>query len=249
MSSYALVIDVSNQWIAVGLCGANLRLEKNRRAPREASNRLVPLIGELLQEAGVKKPDWIVCARGPGSFTGVRIGVCAARTLAQFWEIPVFGVDSLAFYAYAAFRALEEDPEKIPDRIGVMIDGKQKRVYARFFQPGADPVEQFSSESLDIPPAVFIEQHESAVEKNGPSRIQSPPRYFADEPDIVRSYFREGDSIPEILSLPVPRASVLYELALLVKGKERAGDWADLLPEYLREDPARSKFPHGYKAS
>ncbi len=63
--------------------------------------RLVPLIGELL-ENGVK-PGAVCVDVGPGSFTGLRVGIAAARGLALAWGVPVHGFSSLVLIAAAAF--------------------------------------------------------------------------------------------------------------------------------------------------
>ena len=110
MERTCLVLDTTNGWMIVGLFretidGKKMSLQKEicLRTKREASTRLAPTIQNLLQilqENGLEKPDWIICAIGPGSFTGCRIGVGTARNLAQLWDIPVLGLDSLAYYCY-----------------------------------------------------------------------------------------------------------------------------------------------------
>ena len=63
--------------------------------------RLVPLVGELLDEAG--KPDAILVDVGPGSFTGIRVGIAAARAFGLVWGIPVTGYSSMTLIAVRAF--------------------------------------------------------------------------------------------------------------------------------------------------
>jgi tRNA threonylcarbamoyladenosine biosynthesis protein TsaB len=61
------------------------------------AERLMPLIGELLDEAGLRMDDIdrIVVTTGPGSFTGTRIGIAAARALKLAGNIPVVAISSL----------------------------------------------------------------------------------------------------------------------------------------------------------
>lgn len=66
-------------------------------AGEEAERGLVSLLNDLLNTHG--KPTALGVAIGPGSFTGLRIGVTAARTLAWIENLPVHGVDSLAALA------------------------------------------------------------------------------------------------------------------------------------------------------
>jgi len=64
---------------------------------------LIPLVEDLLEEAGVKprKLDCIAVSAGPGSFTGIRIGVATARALAQSLKIPVIKVPTLETFVYS----------------------------------------------------------------------------------------------------------------------------------------------------
>ena len=60
------------------------------------SERLMPLVEKLLQESGVEREQLqaIAVAAGPGSFTGIRIGVATARALAQGLAIPAVGIST-----------------------------------------------------------------------------------------------------------------------------------------------------------
>lgn len=66
----------------------------------EAERGLVPLLDGLIRRHGL--PSALAVAAGPGSFTGLRIGVVAARTLAWIEQVPVHAVDSLAARAAQA---------------------------------------------------------------------------------------------------------------------------------------------------
>ena len=215
-----LVFDATNHWISVGLFDTDLALERDFLAPRDAFSRLVPLVGELLREGGRERPDWIVCARGPGSFTGTRICVGAGRNLSQIWGAPVFGVDSLPFYAYCC-RA-EFSLERLP--FAIMLDGKQRRFYTCPVAANL-PVNAYESLSMeDLDPRAFLEGlgQETAV--------------YTDDPDELRS--RSGR---EALPMAAPRARALYEYACELGGRERASDWSALAPKYLRADPANAR--------
>ena len=66
------------------------------------SERLTPLIDQLLQLAGVGKNEvgGLAVSIGPGSFTGLRIGLAAAKTMAYAWQVPLVGVSTLAALAH-----------------------------------------------------------------------------------------------------------------------------------------------------
>jgi tRNA threonylcarbamoyladenosine biosynthesis protein TsaB len=66
---------------------------------RGHSERLVPMLAELLEG---RKPTRILVGTGPGSFTGIRVGVAAAHGLAIGWDAELFGLSSLALLAAGA---------------------------------------------------------------------------------------------------------------------------------------------------
>ncbi len=95
---------------------------------------LLPAVEALLAEAGQQVGDFsgVAVDQGPGSFTGVRVGVTTAKTLAWALEIPVVGIDSLAVLAHAAVAS---------GPVVALRDAGRGRVYAGWFgPPGADGV-------------------------------------------------------------------------------------------------------------
>ena len=85
----AALFDGSGQCVA----GRDERIERGH------AERLVPLIAELLDG---RTPSSILVGVGPGSFTGIRVGIAAAHGLAIGWGISVHGMSSLALLAAAA---------------------------------------------------------------------------------------------------------------------------------------------------
>ncbi|WP_114953877.1 tRNA (adenosine(37)-N6)-threonylcarbamoyltransferase complex dimerization subunit type 1 TsaB [Sphingosinicella terrae] len=96
-----LVIDSATAACSAALIGAHGRViaERHEVVGRGHAERLVPMIAELLDG---RRPDAILVDCGPGSFTGVRVGLAAAHGLAIGWQVPVRGYSSLALVAAAA---------------------------------------------------------------------------------------------------------------------------------------------------
>lgn len=94
------------------------------------AERLVPMIAEVLDEAGLAVADLasIVVANGPGTFTGTRIAVAAARALALAAGTPILALSSLHLMARQAALALRPDTE-----IAVVVDGRRDEVYVQRF--------------------------------------------------------------------------------------------------------------------
>ncbi|WP_257351392.1 tRNA (adenosine(37)-N6)-threonylcarbamoyltransferase complex dimerization subunit type 1 TsaB [Pseudalkalibacillus decolorationis] len=98
----ALAIDTSNLVMGVAvIVDGRIVGELTTNMKKNHSVRLMPAIEELLNEVEVeaKELDRIIVARGPGSYTGVRIGVTIAKTLAWSLKIPITGVSSLEVLA------------------------------------------------------------------------------------------------------------------------------------------------------
>lgn len=97
-----LAFDTSTSSLAVAVMeNGRLLAERNIHAERNHSAYLVTAIGDCLKAAGLGKADLtgIAVGIGPGSYTGIRIAVTTAKTLAWTMGLPVFGVSSLAALA------------------------------------------------------------------------------------------------------------------------------------------------------
>jgi tRNA threonylcarbamoyladenosine biosynthesis protein TsaB len=91
---------------------------------RGHAERLVPMIAEL-PDGGRAGRILVDC--GPGSFTGVRVGIAAARGLAFGWGAEVYGFSSLAILAAAALR---DDPAP---RVAIVLEGGHGEVFVQSF--------------------------------------------------------------------------------------------------------------------
>lgn len=98
--SRVLVIDTATAACSVALVedGATLA-ETHEVVGRGHAERLMPMIAAL---PGGGRADHILVDCGPGSFTGVRVGLATARALALGWGVPVHGYSSMAAIAAAA---------------------------------------------------------------------------------------------------------------------------------------------------
>jgi tRNA threonylcarbamoyladenosine biosynthesis protein TsaB len=127
----------------------------DRRLAAEASleegmahgRRLVPLLDEVVVQAGWHKRelDLVVVGLGPGSFTGLRVGLACAKTLAYALGIPLVGVCSLDAMARNA-------PERT-DRVLTALDAKRGEVYAAAYARRADGLERTRGPALVTPDA------------------------------------------------------------------------------------------------
>ena len=115
--------------IALGRADASgLKLLGQRElAGGEVAARIVPAIAELLGESGSSAAELagIVVVAGPGSFTGIRVGLSAAKALAEACGAPVIAVSRLALLANVSKMAC------------VALDAHRGQVYLGIYEPGA----------------------------------------------------------------------------------------------------------------
>jgi tRNA threonylcarbamoyladenosine biosynthesis protein TsaB len=129
-----LVIDTSGPICAAGVydSGKNaLVAAKSEMLGKGHAERLIPMIDEVLSEAGLALKDMtrIGVTVGPGSFTGIRVGVAAARGFALSLGIPAVGVTTLQVVAE---QVLEIDP---PAPVIALIDAGRDEIFAQAFLP------------------------------------------------------------------------------------------------------------------
>src|SRR3954464_9438198 len=98
-----LVIETASAACSVALIdGGRLVEERHEIVGRGHAERLLPLVADLI---GQTRPDSVLVDLGPGSFTGVRVGLAAAHGLRIGWGVPLAGYSSLAAIAAAAGEA------------------------------------------------------------------------------------------------------------------------------------------------
>lgn len=124
-----LAIDTSTEACSVALQVGTERLHLDEVCPQQHSKRVLPMVQQLLTESGLslQQLDGIVFGRGPGSFTGVRIGVGVTQGLAFGADLPVYGVSTLAAMAQAAYR-LHGATQVI-----AAIDARMAEIYLGYF--------------------------------------------------------------------------------------------------------------------
>ena len=122
-----LVIDTASGALSVALIdGPALVAERHDVIGRGHAETIVAAVAALVGRRGPAIAGILVDV-GPGSFTGVRIGIAAARALGLAWDVPVAGIGALALVAAAAFAS---DPA---DTVVAVADAGRGRVYWQVF--------------------------------------------------------------------------------------------------------------------
>ncbi len=129
-----LAIDTATEACSLAIALDDRVLSRHVVAGRDQTAVLLPLLHELLAEAGLGVPqlDAIACGVGPGSFAGVRIGVGFVKGLAFVRDVPIVPVMSLACIAQGALR------RNGATRVLSCIDARMGEVYAAVYEKTGD---------------------------------------------------------------------------------------------------------------
>ena len=124
-----LSIDTSSKIASIAIIEDGKILdEMHILSEEEHSQTLMPMIEKLFKDNNMDLDDIDVigCSRGPGSFTGIRIGIATAKAFSDAKNIPLIGIDSLEALAYSV--VIEK--ENTDCEILAMINAKNNNVYA-----------------------------------------------------------------------------------------------------------------------
>lgn len=140
-----LAIDTAMGGVSVGVIAANGHVVSRQvETARGQAAILVPLIQEVIAEAQItmKDIDLIVVTRGPGSFTGLRIGLSTARTLALALDKPIVGLNTLDVMA----GHYETDGNLL-----IVLETKRQDFYARYYDGEGNPLtDAFAAEVSEV---------------------------------------------------------------------------------------------------
>ncbi|WP_429054201.1 tRNA (adenosine(37)-N6)-threonylcarbamoyltransferase complex dimerization subunit type 1 TsaB [Aeromonas veronii] len=101
-----LAVDTATEACSAALLVGDKLFSRWEEAPRDHTRKILPMVQAVLEDAGISLSDLdaIAFGRGPGSFTGVRIGISVAQGLAFGAGVPLIGISTLAAMAQGAYR-------------------------------------------------------------------------------------------------------------------------------------------------
>ncbi len=150
--SAILSIDTTTEACSVALATGSGVITREAIVRRGHSQHVLDMVTAVLAEAqmGLGGLAAIACCRGPGSFTGVRIGVGVAHGLALGTDLPLVAVSTLATVAQGAYR------EHAPPRVLVAMDARMGEVYWGCFAIREARAELHGEEHVGAPEAVAL---------------------------------------------------------------------------------------------
>lgn len=226
-----LALDTSSEGCSAALFVDGNVIEKFEIAPRGHTRLLMPMVRELLAEQGLKPKDLdaLAFARGPGSFTGVRIATGVIQGLAWGLDLPVVPVSSLETVAFGAIETLQVGEGS---GVAVAFDARMSELYWGCYRNQSGLPELSGEERVCAPSRVTLEGGSTDWTGAGPGWA-----FRADMPDKVSSQIA---SVDETL---IPRASWVAHLAAVKFSNGLAVPAEQAQPVYIRDEVTWQKLP------
>jgi len=226
-NSWNLALETSGAWgsVALGL-GGEVRATRSLTAPRLYAAEFLPTIRDLCAESSVS-PDEIrsvFISSGPGSFTGLRIGVTAARFIAMANDARLVAVPTLEVIAQNALRT-----ESPPDDVAVVLDAKRGHVYAAWFQRAGELMVPRTA-AAEVDPLVFL------------NSLPGSCAVLGEGVGYHRAAIAQSGKPILAETLWPPRAETVHALGFSRAALGQIVNRRDLIPVYIRPPDAEEKL-------
>jgi tRNA threonylcarbamoyladenosine biosynthesis protein TsaB len=222
-----LAIDTSNYPLGVALIEDNQVLgEYITNLKKNHSVRIMPAIQTLMKdcERTPAQLSKIVVAKGPGSYTGVRIGVTIAKTLAWSLKIPLVGVSSIEIIAAGAGRYFD-------GYISPLIDARRGQVYTGLYEYQSGELTTVKEDRLVL----------SADWATALKEVNKPILFVGNDLPLHQAVIEDTLSTQAVFGAITEHNPRPSELALL--GKDKKGeDIHSFVPNYIRLAEAETKW-------
>jgi tRNA threonylcarbamoyladenosine biosynthesis protein TsaB len=222
-----LAIDTSNYPLGVALIEENQVLgEYITNLKKNHSVRIMPAIQTLMKdcERVPAQLTKIIVAKGPGSYTGVRIGVSIAKTMAWSLKIPLVGISSLEIIAAGAGRYFD-------GYISPLIDARRGQVYTGLYQYQGSELTTVKEDRLVLSADWAVTLKE----------LEKPILFVGNDLPLHQAVIKDTLNLQAVLAAFTDHNPRPSELALL--GKDKQGeDIHSFVPNYIRLAEAEAKW-------
>lgn len=218
-----LAFDTATEACSVAVWDDGHVVERVEIAPRRHAELALPWAEALLAEAGVTRSqlDAIAVSRGPGAFTGVRLGIAVAQGIALALDRPVVALSTLAVLAMRA-----SGPPGT--RVLAAIDARMGEVYAAAYALEADGPRALDAERVLAPQAVVLPDTDGGWRGVGTG--------FAAEGGTLPAQL--GERLVRVDATALPHAGDLARLAAAAFARGEAVAPERVEPAYLRDNVA-----------
>ncbi len=227
MTYNLLALDASTEALSIAVHFNGQTVKHFEICPQQHSQKVLPLVSELLDKAGCKLQDLdgIVFGRGPGSFTGVRISVAIAQGLAYGANLPLVGVSTLQAMAQQAI------DEKQVESVVSGIDARMGEIYFAHYHKSENGLAELNIDENEVvcAPADLSESI------TGLSAVGSAWEPYAEQ---------AGDLNLDVISeITLPDAAYMLKIAEVEFEKGNTVQAADAQPHYVRDTVTWKKLP------
>ena len=228
MTSKILALDTSTENCSVALKVGKEIFSCSELAPREHTTKILPMVEKVMAQAELRlnELDALAFGRGPGSFTGVRIGIGIAQGLAFGADLPMIGISTLAAMAQQTHRKTQAD------HVLSAIDARMNEIYVGGFMRLENGDWCVLEEEAVVPPLEWNIAHKKAVWSIAGTGWQSYPEL------MTRLQLNEHDS-----GVLYPEAQDMLILAEHAFLRKEACTPEQASPVYLRDTVAWKKLP------
>lgn len=192
------------------------------------SEKLIPMIKELMESLNLKMQDIDLfgAAVGPGSFTGLRIGLATMKSFAHVVDKPIVGVSTLEGLAYN----LPFSNMVIP-----IMDARRKRVYTGLYKWDSGNLY-----NIKAPTVMNLDELIDIVNKNYEKVIFNGDGTLVYREELIDGLKTKALFPPKGFNFC--RATSIGELALIKYKRCEVDDYFNLAPEYIRESQAQREY-------
>ncbi len=237
--SRILALDTSTDACSVALVIDDQVIERFTLEPRSHARLGLPMVDEVLSEAGIalNSLDAIAFSRGPGSFTGLRIAAGLTQGLAFAQQLPVIPVSTLQALVFGFWR--EQDSESVPSVLLGLLDARMNEIYAGLYRMVQGVPVLLDNERV-LPPELMLLPdglQDSELAGEAIAVVGSGLEYRDRMPQQTRACF----AVEQVDCHPRASAVALLAVELLKQGKAVAAE--DAQPVYLRDEVTWQKLP------
>lgn len=235
-----LSIDTASNICGVSILEDTTVLYQNdTNTGRTHSENLMPMIGEAFSSTSLtlKDIELIVCDIGPGSFTGIRIGVATVKAFSDSLAIPCIGISSLESLAYNLQEKIKENGFVVS-----VLDCKNQNCYFALYEKKGT-----TFETLIEPQAETVDSMIAILKSYCEDTLESPLLTFVgDGIDIYQDSLKEN--FPDAILAEKDNCN-LNSFSLALAGLEHysINDFSELLPLYLKKPQAQRQLEEKLK--
>ncbi len=197
----ALILSIETATAVCSIClsEGDKILGIRETSEHNSHSRVVAVfIGELLKETGTRKHtlDAVAVSKGPGSYTGLRIGVSTAKGLCYALDKPMISVGTLEAMAYGMKMHPRIEKPGLPVLYIPMIDARRMEVFTAMFDANLNPIKETSADIItDDSFHDWLENHHLVIAGDGADKCRSllthPNITFLDDFMVSARYMKE----------------------------------------------------------